>query len=115
MTDLPPEAKPGLPHNLTPEQAKAMMFDQFAWPVCCTMFNGLRLSLPMFDIGTIVVRTCGLLGRVVGETVSRGSLPDVLKIRGAALEAFQTELRKVKIQPETMPPAMNGMGQKLQS
>lgn len=103
MTDLLPDAKPGLPQNLTPEQARAMLFDQFAWPVMCTTLNGLRMSLPQFDIGTIVVRACGLFGRVIGETLSRGSLVDILKIRKACQDAFIDAMRKVEIKAEEMP------------
>lgn len=93
---------------LSPQEAKAIMLEQFVWPVASSAVNGVRLALIVpggFDIGSVMVKMAGLFGRAIGYTLSIGALGDVLPLRGECIKAFGEELRKVKIQP---PPALPG-------
>lgn len=103
MTDtrIPP---PGL-DSMTPEQqqkAQEMVLTNFVWPVLANAVNGLRLSLPQVPIPHLFVTTCGLFGRLIGMTISQGSLTDVLKIRGACINAFSDNLSSIKPEPGPM-------------
>ena len=102
---------PQLQQNpLSPEQAKAMVLEQFCWPACCVMVNGARLALVApgrFDIGSVLVKVAGMTGRALGYTLSMGSLGDILQMRKACIDEFCKELRGVKIEP---PPPLPGEG-----
>lgn len=116
MTDtrIPP---PDL-STMTPEQqqkAQEMILTNFIWPVLANAVNGLRLSLPQVPIPHLFVTACGLFGRLIGMTISQGSLTDVLKIRAACITAFGEGVRGVKPTPGPIPPGANDIKQTLNS
>lgn len=117
MTDsqdnAPPPASPAM-RPLSQQQAQEMILTNYVWPVLCTAVNGLRLSLQQVPLPHLLVTACGLFGKVIGETVSMGSLTDVLQIRAACIKAFTEGVRGVKPQPGPMP-GENANGQKLSS
>lgn len=104
MTDTksPP---PGMEPMTPAQQAKAheMVLTNFIWPVLCCALNGLRLSLPQYPIQQLVTTTAGLFGRLIGMTISQGSLTDVFKIRAGCIQAFSEGVREVKPTPGPMP------------
>lgn len=89
-------AKPAAPNQ---QQMAEAMLHGFIWPVLCAALNGIRLSLPQFPIHVLLVHSCGLFGRVVGETMSVGDLAPILKLRKDCIDAFTTGLRQAKIRP----------------
>lgn len=88
------------PTKPSPQEMQQVVLHNFIWPVLCSAVNGLRLSLPSVPIAHLLVTICGLAGRVTGETVSRGSLTDVLKIRAECIKVFGEGVRSVKMTPE---------------
>lgn len=102
-TNAPPPESVISREPVSSAKAQEMILNNFVWPVLCTTVNGLRLSLSQVPIAHLIITTCGLFGRVVGETVSMGSLTDVLQIRSACIKAFSEGVRGVKVQPGPMP------------
>ncbi len=112
--NTPPDSPPAAMRPMTPQQAQEAILQNFVWPVLCTTVNGLRLSLQQVPLPHLLVTACGLFGRVIGETVSIGSLTDVLQIRAACIKAFSEGVRGVRTQPGPMP-GENILGQKMDS
>ncbi len=102
--DNTPPDSPAPMRPMNPQQAQEMILTNFVWPVLCTAVNGLQLSLQQVPLPHLLVTACGLFGKVIGETVSIGSLTDVLQIRAACIKAFTEGVRGVKPQPGPMPP-----------
>lgn len=94
-----------LPEGMSQNDVASVMLNNWIWAVLCTSVAGIRTALTAqnFHIGLLLVRISGLMGRVIGETLSMGDLAPILKIRSDCIKAFTDNLREIKIQPAPMP------------
>jgi len=95
----PPDDTVGVRQTFgAPENDAQKLLDNFCWPVI-----GIRLALPQFDLGTLMVRMSGLFGRCVALAFSQGDLSSIFQLRAECLKAFKEGLGSVKPQTAHVP------------
>lgn len=83
----------------------------FINPIIVSAVNGIIHSLAQVPIEETMVMTCGLFGRMIGNTLSIGDLAPVLQLRKRCKDAFFEEMGKVPVRPMpgTMAASPNAM------
>jgi hypothetical protein len=82
----------------TPQNVAAFI-SSYVGPVMTCAVNGCLRSLSNISVDAVMIVTCAIFGRAVGQTLSIGDLGPIMQLRARCIEAFTEELRKVKIEP----------------
>ena len=85
-------------------QNVAAFLSSYIGPVMSSAINGNLKSLSHFSIDAVLIMTCAVFGRCLGQVLSVGDLGPLLQLRAKCLEAFKAEMNKVKIAPMLKPP-----------
>jgi hypothetical protein len=91
--DIPPS-----PQNV------ADFLTAYIGPVMSAAINGCLRSLSNVPIEAVLIMSCAVFGRCIGQILSIGDLVPVMGLRKRCIEAFTEELKKVKINPMAQPP-----------